>query len=292
MTPGLTPTDPNPHCAVFSVTTLTQQFPQPATVPAGALFVLVSDCSVAICDGDVPQIYTDAGPSPSGHAVGPVEYLGHRDTRPCYAIELSEENQLPEGRVIVGVRELYGRIPEGDLAIAAYAVRMIASAKANRFCGRCGTATVPVLTERAKRCPACGLVIYPRISPAIIVLITRGDKILLARSPRFPAGMQSVLAGFVEPGETLEHAVHREVQEEVGVAVKNLRYFASEPWPFPDSLMIAFIAEYAAGEIEIDNNEIVSAGWFCRDSLPPLPAPMSISRALIDHWVKYENLRQ
>ena len=222
---------------------------------------------------------------------GPVEYLGHRGTTPCYAAELPEDIPLPEGRVIVGVRELYGRIPDEDVAIAAFAVRMIASAKASRFCGRCGTKTVPVLTERAKRCPACGLVVYPRISPAIIVLITRGEECLLARSPRFPNGMHSVIAGFVESGETLEHAVHREVKEEVGLVVKNIRYFASEPWPFPDSLMIGFIAEYAAGEIEIDNNEIVSAGWFGRDALPPLPAPMSISRALIDRWVERGNLR-
>jgi len=284
-------TDPKPHRAVFSVTTLTQQFPEPATVPAGALFVLVFDKGVAIRDGDIPQIYAEACPLPTGLATGHVEYLGHRGTTPCYAAELPEGTPVPEGRVISGVRELYGRIPDEDVAIAAFAVRIIASAKATRFCGRCGTATAPVLLERAKKCPACGLVVYPRISPAIIVLITRGEEILLARSPRFPGGMHSVIAGFVESGETLEHAVHREVKEEVGLAVKNLRYFASEPWPFPDSLMIGFVAEYAAGEIEIDNNEIVAAGWFCRDSLPPLPAPMSISRALIDQWLEHGNER-
>ena len=98
--------------------------------------------------------------------------------------------------------------------------------------------------------------------------------------------MHSVIAGFVEPGETLEHAVSREVLEEVGIAVKNIRYFASEPWPFPDSLMIAFVADYPGGEISIDNNEIVFAGWFGRDNLPGLPAKMSISRALIDSWVE------
>jgi NAD+ diphosphatase len=291
MTLHPTPTDPGSHRAIFSVSTLTQQFPEPATVPAGALFVLVSDRGVAIRDGDIPQIYAETGPSPAIRVTGPVEYLGHRGAVPCYAAELPDEAPLPEGRVISGVRELYGRIPDEDVAVAAFAVRMIASSKASRFCGRCGTATVPVLSERAKKCPACGLVIYPRVSPAIIVLITRGEEILLARSPRFPAGMHSVIAGFVESGETLEHAVHREVREEVGIVVKNLRYFASEPWPFPDSLMIAFVADYAAGEITIDNNEIVSAGWFGRDCLPPLPAPMSISRALIDRWMERGNLR-
>jgi NAD+ diphosphatase len=276
---------PRPHCAVFSVTALTQQFPEPATIPAtGVLFVLVSGPGVAISEGNNPQIYVQAGLTPAIRAACTVEYLGHRGAVPCYAAGLADASLLPEGMVVSGVRDLHGRIPDEDLAIAAYAVRLIASATANRICGRCGTKTVPVLTERAKKCPSCGLVIYPRISPAIIVLITRGDEVLLARSPRFPAGMHSVIAGFVEPGETLEHAVHREIQEEVGITVKNIRYFASEPWPFPDSLMIAFEAEYAAGEITIDNNEIVSAGWFGRDNLPLLPSPMSISRALIDRW--------
>jgi len=286
MTHNTTPVDLLPHCAVFSITSLTQQFPEPATVPAGALFVFVSGQGVAIRDGEIPDIYSRDCPSPAACDAGPVEYLGHRGTVPCYAAELTEDDLRADGRVISGVRELYGRIPDEDLAIAAYAVRMILSAKTSSLCGRCGTGTLPVLTERAKRCPNCGLVIYPRISPAIIVLITRGEKILLARSPRFPAEMHSVIAGFVEAGETLEHAVCREVQEEVGIEIKNIRYFASEPWPFPDSLMIAFVAEYAAGEIKIDNNEIIAAGWFDRESLPPLPAPMSISRALIDHWME------
>ena len=287
MTPGTSHVIHRPHCAVFSVTTLTQQFPEPADIPTtGVLFVLVSGPGVAIREGDKPQIYVQAGLTPEIRAANTIEYLGHRGSVPCYAAELPEGSLLPCGMVVSGVRDLHGRIPDEDLAIAAYAVRLITSATANRICGRCGTKTEPVLTERAKKCPSCGLVIYPRISPAIIVLITRGDEVLLARSPRFPAGMHSVIAGFVEPGETLEHAVHREILEEVGITVKNLRYFASEPWPFPDSLVIAFEAEYAAGEITIDNNEIVSAGWFGRDNLPPLPTPMSISRALIDRWAK------
>jgi len=291
MTPGTSHVVPRPHRAVFSITTLSQQFPEPADIPStGALFVLVSNAGVAIREGEKPEIYLQDGQIPAIRTADTIEYLGHRGSVPCYAAELPDVSLLPEGMAISGVRDLHGRIPDEDLAIAAYAVRLITSAMANRMCGRCGTKTVPVLTERAKKCPSCGLVIYPRISPAIIVLITRGDEVLLARSPRFPAGMHSVIAGFVEPGETLEHAVHREIKEEVGITVKNLRYFASEPWPFPDSLMIAFEAEYAAGEITIDNNEIVSAGWFSRDNLPQLPSPMSISRALIDRWAGRRDL--
>lgn len=276
------------HHAVFAVTSLSCWFPVPPEVPDKALWVIVAGQGVAVRDGEVPQIYWQACPLPDARDAGPVEYLGHRGDIPCYAASLYDAALVPGSRVVANVRDLYGMVPDEDLAVASFAVRMIGSAAANRFCGRCGHKTEPVLVERAWRCPACGLIIYPRISPAIIVLITRGEEILLARSPRFPAGMHSVIAGFAEPGETLEHAICREVQEEVGIAVKNIRYFSSEPWPFPDSLMIAFVADYATGEIMIDNNEIVSAGWYGRENLPGLPAPLSISRALIDRWVKRE----
>jgi NAD+ diphosphatase len=183
-----------------------------------------------------------------------------------------------------GVRDLFGRIPDEELAIASLAVRLIRFDLDTRFCGRCGAQNRQLLTERAKSCSACGLVTYPRISPAIIVLVQNGDRVLLARSPRFPPGQYSIIAGFVESGENLEHAVRREVREETGIEITGIRYTGSEPWPFPDSLMIGFTAEYAGGEIRIDNHEIVSAGWFDRDHLPLLPPPMSISRAIIDRW--------
>ncbi len=287
------PDPPQAHRAVFSVSTLSPRFPVSYEVQAGALWILVAGQGIAIQDGDIPQIFSQT--LPDIHLAGPVEYLGHRGEIPCYAAGLDDGAPLPEGRVFAGLRELYGRIPDEDLAVASFAVRMVGSAATSRFCGRCGHETEPVPSERAKRCPECGLVIYPRISPAVIVLIMRGEEILLAHSPRFPAGMQSVIAGFVEPGETLEDAVRREVREEVGIVIQNIRYFASEPWPFPDSLMIAFVADYASGEITIDNNEIVAAGWYKQDNLPVLPAPMSISRALIDRWIRgerFESLNQ
>ena len=132
------------------------------------------------------------------------------------------------------------------------------------------------------QCPSCGLLTYPRISPAVMVLIRRGDELLLARSPHFRSGMYSALAGFVEAGETVEHAAVREVREEVGIEIANLRYFRSQPWPFPDSLMLAFFADYAGGEITPDPAEIAEAGWFPIDALPTLPDPVSIARRLID----------
>jgi len=274
------------HNAAFSVKGLTRHYPLPPGVPEKtARWIYVSGNGVAICGNKSPNVYSESSPAPGLRDKSRIEYLGERESEIYFAAELPDGAPLPEGRVVSGVRELWGQIPDEDLAIAAYAVRMIDCAKANRFCGRCGTPTEPVLTERAWQCPSCKRIYYPRISPAIIVLIKNGDKVLLARSPRFPKGMYSVIAGFVEPGETLEEALHREVREEVGISVNNIRYFASEPWPFPDSLMIGFTAEYAGGEIGIDNNEIVDADWFGRDNLPQLPARMSISRALIERWI-------
>jgi len=136
--------------------------------------------------------------------------------------------------------------------------------------------------EFAMVCPACSLLAYPRISPAVMVLVRRGDELLLGRSPHFRPGMFSALAGFVEAGETIEHCAAREVREEVGVEIANLRYFRSQPWPFPDSLMIAFFADYVGGEITPDPSEIEAAGWFPLSALPPLPDYPSIARHLID----------
>jgi NAD+ diphosphatase len=137
-------------------------------------------------------------------------------------------------------------------------------------------------TEFAMECPACRLTAYPRISPAVMVLVERGNDLLLARSPHFKPGVFSALAGFVEPGETLEQCAVREVREEVGIEITNLRYFKSQPWPFPNSLMIAYFADYAGGTITPDPSEIEAADWFSRDALPLLPDPVSIARQLIE----------
>jgi NAD+ diphosphatase len=137
-------------------------------------------------------------------------------------------------------------------------------------------------TEFAMECPSCRLIAYPRISPAVMVLVERGNDLLLARSPHFKPGVFSALAGFVEPGETLEQCAVREVREEVGIEITNLRYFKSQPWPFPNSLMIAYFADYAGGTITPDPSEIEAADWFSRDALPLLPDPVSIARQLIE----------
>ena len=151
----------------------------------------------------------------------------------------------------------------------------------HRFCGACGTPTEHLAGERARRCPACGHSAYPRISPAMMALVCRPGEILLGRAPHFPAGMYSALAGFVEAGESIEDCIVREVAEEVGVQVDQLRYFGSQSWPFPNSLMIAFTAQWTAGHIVPQPGEIEDAQWFAIDALPHIPPRFSISGHLI-----------
>lgn len=156
----------------------------------------------------------------------------------------------------------------------------------HRFCGGCGAAMQNANKERARECPQCQQLSYPRISPCAMVLITKGEKILLARSPHFLPDVYSVLAGFIEPGESVEQAIAREVYEEVGLQVSDIQYQQSQPWPFPDSLMLGFTAQHTAGDIKPDNIEIEDAQWFSRSELPKLPSKFSIARQLVEAWLK------
>ena len=213
-------------------------------------------------------------------------YLGTSGGRSCYGAEVSENDPAPPHMGFYGLRYLYGRLAEPQFAVALKAVHLLEWEGATRYCGRCGGEMAPAKEMNARACTGCGLVVFPRISPAVIVLVERNGQVLLARATRFAAELYSVLAGFVEPGESLEETVHREIREEVGIQVKNIRYFGSQPWPFPDSLMVGFIAEYAGGEIRIDETEIDDAGWFDPDRLPMIPGKMSIARKLIDWFVE------
>ncbi|NJR67192.1 MAG: NAD(+) diphosphatase [Leptolyngbyaceae cyanobacterium CRU_2_3] len=204
----------------------------------------------------------------------------------CYEVELATDTVPPDGMDLVGLRELHGVLEDDLFALGARAVQIKEWDRTHQYCGHCATVTVQMPNERAKRCPKCSLVSYPRLSPAIIVLVSRDDEVLLARAPRFPTTMYSVLAGFVEPGESLEETVIREVREEVGVEVKDIRYFGSQPWPFPNSLMIGFTATYAGGEIVPEPNEIVEAAWFHKHNLPQVPSKLSIARQLIDWFAE------
>jgi NAD+ diphosphatase len=213
------------------------------------------------------------------HAVG--ELPGEA----CWAAELAAETEAPEGMAFQGLRKLWGVLPEEAWRIAGRAVQIVDWDRNHRFCGRCGTPTERHGSERSRTCPHCGLQHFPRLSPAVITLIEDGDRLLLARSPHFAPGVYSTLAGFVEPGESLEEAVVREVREEVGVELADLRYFGSQPWPFPNSLMIGFTARYAGGEIRPQEGEIEDARWFTRDDLPLLPFRASIARSLIEDFL-------
>lgn len=211
--------------------------------------------------------------------------LGVKDNKHYYSAELSIDEEAPEGMTFVGLRQLFGVVDEEFFVHAGRAIQIVNWDKTHQFCGQCGTITNTAPNEYAKVCPSCGLINYPRISPAIIVAIVKDKEILLARNAKSPYGFHSVLAGFVEPGETLEQCVSREVYEEVGLKVKNIKYFGSQPWPFPNSLMVGFTAEYESGEINVDKNEIAEAYWFKVDNMPQIPSSISIARKLIDWYV-------
>ncbi len=211
-------------------------------------------------------------------------FLGHYLNRPCFAV--SAEGSPSEGYSAVGLRAILGRTAQSLFYLAGRAQQVIDWHETHQFCGRCGSTMEQHEYDRAKECPDCGLINYPRISPSIIVLITKGDEMLLARNAAWPNGMYSTLAGFVEPGESIEQTVHREVFEEVGLKLGKLHYFGSQSWPFPNSLMLGFHAEYAGGEIVCQEGEIADAQWFKADNLPQIPPRTAISGWLIQEFVE------
>jgi NAD+ diphosphatase len=210
--------------------------------------------------------------------------LGHFAGDPVYLLELQQPVDVA-GCNWQGLRQLMLQGDAGTFKMLGYASQIATWARQHRFCGSCATPMQPVAGERAMHCPACAAQHYPRLSPSMIVLVTRGDEILLARSPRFNPGVYSTLAGFVEAGESVEECVAREVFEEVGLKVDSLEYLGSQGWPFPHSLMLGFHAQYSSGEIVMQADEIEDARWFALDDLPLLPPPSSISRYLIELYL-------
>lgn len=211
---------------------------------------------------------------------GPVHEIGvdAETQRPIYAARIQG---TPGSLELVGYRKLYMQIPDGDLALVGRAMQIIDWDDNTQFCSRCGTPTVASAAEAVKTCPECEHTQYARLAPAMIVGVVRDGKLLLAAAPRFRKAFYSILAGFVEPGETAEECVHREVYEETHIRVTNVRYFGSQSWPFPHSFMLGFTAEYQSGEIEIDGEELIDAGWYGPLELPPVPTEMSISGRII-----------
>ena len=207
-----------------------------------------------------------------------------------WAVDVPADVEDPSYGAALDLRRMYGMVPEAEWLAAGRAVQTAEWARTHRFCGRCGNPTEPSPGERGMRCPDCSLVCYPRVAPAMITLITRGEpgpdqEALLARGVRFPRPMYSCLAGFVEPGEDLEGAVIREVKEEVGVDVDDVRYVGSQPWPFPHSLMVGFRVNYVGGEIVLEEGEIMDANWYRKDALPMIPPGISIAGKIIQAWL-------
>jgi NAD+ diphosphatase len=255
----------------------------PELAEDAACFVWRDD-RILVRAGDAPAFPTATDVLALGFD-GARHYLGRLEGLDCVAIRVATDAPERDGWQWRGLRSLFLQIPDPLLALAGRAFQIVEWDRSHQFCGRCGARLRDKPGERAKQCPACGHIVYPRVSPAMMVLVTRGKELLLARANRFPQAMYSALAGFVEPGESIEDCIHREVREEVGVEVDHLQYVASQSWPFPHSLMIAFTAEYVSGDMRPCDEEIVEAGWFPIDALPQLPSPVSISRQLIDSTV-------
>ena len=242
----------------------------------GRLYAIHAQSLFVIRDGEHVRVPR----GPAGDAI----YLGELDGEPCFAVYAREAPI--EGAEAVALRQLFGALPDEDFGIAGRALGLTAWDRDHRFCGRCGAPTERSSEERVRTCTACKYGAYPRLSPAVIMLVERDGKALLGRNARFPLPFFSTLAGFVEVGETLEHAVAREVAEEAGIAVDDIRYFGSQPWPFTGSLMIGFTARWASGEIAADPSELAEAGWYAPEELPPVPPRLSIARELIDDFVR------
>lgn len=224
-----------------------------------------------------------------GDDTWPLHFLGMLGDEACWAVDVPV-GEDPSYGAALDLYSLFGRATQAEWAVAGRAVQLAEWARTHRFCGRCATPTELSTNDRSMKCPACGLLAYPRLAPAMITLVTKGEpgprqQALLARGVQFRAPMYSCLAGFVEPGESLEGAVVREVHEEVGLVVDNISYRGSQPWPFPHSLMVGFRAEWASGDIVCQPSEIMDAQWYTRDALPNIPPPISIARSLIDAWL-------
>ena len=212
-------------------------------------------------------------------------FIGYYNNAACWAVEIASEHRLEANLQWLGLRAQLGLIAEDCFLLAGRALQVVQWHVDHQFCGRCGCPTITDENDRAKYCRSCNHHAYPRLSPCIIVLITRGDHCLLARHARSASGVYTSLAGFVEVGERIEDTVHREIMEEVGLKVTSLRYFHSQPWPFPGQLMLGFHVEYESGDICVDGDEILDAQWYRYDKLPQVPPVATLAGQLISHFV-------
>ncbi len=220
-----------------------------------------------------------------GLATNSEHYMGVLDQSACYALELQPETEAPQGYEWISLRHFIHYPDEKLFAFAGRGMQIIEWHLTHRFCGRCGHPLESHPSDRAMTCDQCRRTFYPRLSPCIIVLVTRGEEVLLAHGVRHPEKMYSTLAGFIEPGETVEQAVHREIKEEVGITVQNLQYWGSQPWPFPHQLMLGFYAQYQSGDLVLEEAEIEEAKWWHYKELPNIPPETTISGKLIREYI-------
>jgi NAD+ diphosphatase len=271
-------------------TTFTPLWAHPGGASSGGYWFVIQAGRLLVAEGapDLPKLPRLApGETPAVSFSG-ARCVGMLGETPCWAAQ-AESEQAPAGFAFEPLRRLFDRLPDEQLAIAGRAAQVTEFDRTHRYCGACATPTEISDEARARSCPSCGEVFYPRLAPAVMALVTRdtkaGRELLLARGTRFQTPIYSALAGFVEPSESLEECVRREVREEVGLRVDALRYFGSESWPFPHSLMIGFLAEYQEGEIVCQPGEIVDAQWFSPQRLPQLPHRLSLAHRLIAHAI-------
>jgi len=214
------------------------------------------------------------------------QFLGFLNDKPCFIRELTPDSLFSDQAMLAPLRTLLGRMPDALFSVCSRSLQLTDWKSNNKFCGVCGSKMKGHETERAMYCECNNTLIYPKISPCIIVLVTNGEKMLLAHNKNFPGNFYSTLAGFIEAGESAEDAIHREIFEEVKVKVKNIEYFGSQSWPFPSQLMLGYYAEYSEGEIKPDGFEIDNADWFHFENLPQVPTGnISISGQLIESYI-------
>ena len=264
--------------------TFVRAYPSAQPAPGAARWLLFRDGALLLRESEdgLTLLRTQDLPA-EARPDGPV-YLGTLGGVPCLAAEIAPDAPIPSGLTALSLRALYGKLSETEYALAGYASQILYWRRTSRFCPVCGHATEDRAGDWGRLCPQCGHVGYPRVSPAVLILVHDGEKILLAHKPGW-GNRFSILAGFVEPSESLEECVRREVLEEVRVTVTDLVYTGSQAWPFPHQLMVGFTARYLDGAIQVDENELDEARWFCADALPDLPSPVSLSRQMIDAWV-------
>lgn len=210
--------------------------------------------------------------------------FGYYKSIPCYLAVIDPPQEV-KSMSAVGLRSLFGVVDDDYFSLAGRALQILHHRREHVYCSKCATPMEDRMEELARVCPSCGFICFPRVSPAVIMSVVKDDHILLGRSPHFTKDMYSTLAGFVEAGETLEEAVAREVHEETQIVIEQVNYVASQPWPFPHSVMIGYSAQYREGEIKIDRTELEDAAWFHYKNLPKLPSTITIARLLIDNFI-------